>query len=161
MRYAVAFGLSALALTLGTVMSFRQISRNAIARDSLILPTADTLGGDAIVAPVMPGRAEYARFDSVDRAWRAEHAHAYTLAELRARGDGRRTPRELMEDRVYDYTRRGARAQAIAELERWVRSNPRDRDAVLSLARLLNESGRTNEAIARYRQLLGTPAGGE
>ena len=161
MRYAVAFGLSALALTLGTVVSFRQISRNAIARDSLILPAADTLGGDAIVAPVMPSRAEYARFDSVDRAWRAEHAHAYTLAELRARGDGRRTPRELMEDRVYDYTRRGARAQAIAELERWVRSNPRDRDAVLSLARLLNESGRTNEAIARYRQLLGTHAGGE
>ena len=161
MRYAVAFGLSALALTLGTVVSFRQISRNAIARDSLILPAADTLGSDAIVAPVMPGRAEYARFDSVDRAWRAEHAHAYTLAELRARGDGRRTPRELMEDRVYDYTRRGARAQAIAELERWVRSNPRDRDAVLSLARLLNESGRTNEAIARYRQLLGTHAGGE
>src|SRR5438045_9380913 len=105
MRYAVVFGLSALALTLGTIASFRQISRNAITRDSLMLPPADTLTGDASAAPVMPARAEYARFDSVDRAWRAGHAHAYTLAELRARGDGRRTPRELMEERVYNYSR--------------------------------------------------------
>ena len=161
MRYAVIFALSALALTLGTIASYREISRTAIVRDSLALPPADTIGGDATVGPIMPSRADYAQFDSVDRAWRAEHARRYTLAELRARGDGRRTARELMEDRVFNYSRRGDRARAIAELERWVRSNPRDRQALLSLARLLNESGRTDEAVARYRQLLAARSGAE
>jgi tetratricopeptide (TPR) repeat protein len=161
MRYALIFALSALLLTLGTIASYRQLSRTALARDSLALPPADTLGGDATYGPVMPARSDYARFDSADRVWRNDQARTYTLAELRARGDGRRTPRELMEDRVFNYSRRGERARAIAELERWVRANPRDREAVLSLARLLNETGRTNEAIARYRQLLGTRAGEE
>jgi len=160
MRYAVIFALSALALTLGTIASYRQISRTAIVRDSLVLPPADTIGGDSTVGPIMPTRADYAQFDSADRVWRAEHARRYTIAELRARGDGRRTPRELMEDRVFNYSRRGDRARAIAELERWVQSNPRDRQAVLSLARLLNESGRTDEAIARYRQLLSARSAG-
>jgi|SRR5690349_1382949 len=159
MRYAVIFALSALALTLGTIASYREISRSALVRDSLALPPADTIGGDLTAAPVMPSRADYAQFDSTDRVWRAEHARMYTLAELRARGDGRRTPRELMEDRVFNYSKRGERAKAITELERWVRTNPRDREAVLSLARLLNESGRTDEAIARYRQLLAMRRG--
>lgn len=161
MRYALAFVLSALALTLGTIASYREISRNALMRDSVLFPPADTLSREAVASPIMPTAAEYAAFDSADRVWRAGHARAYTLAELRARGDGRRTAREAMEDRVYTYTRRGDRAKAIAELERWVRSNPGDRSAVLSLARLLNETGRTSEAIARYRQLLGTRGGGE
>ena len=161
MRYALAFLLSAIALTFGTIVSFRQISRNVIARDSVALPPADTLGQEVMVSPIMPTAEDYAKYDSVDRSWRAESARVFTLAELRSRGDGRRTPRETMEDRVYTYTRRGERAKAIAELERWLRSNPRDRDAVLSLARLLNESGRSTEAIARYRQLLGSNAGEE
>jgi tetratricopeptide (TPR) repeat protein len=161
MRYALAFLVSAIALTFGTVASYRQISRAAMARDSVQLPPADTLGQEAVISPIMPTAAEYARFDSVDRVWRAENARAYTLAELRARGDGRRTPREAMQDRVFMSTRRGDRAKAIVELERWLRANPRDREATLSLARLLNESGRTAEAIARYRQLLGSRVGEE
>ena len=161
MRYALAFLLSAIALTFGTIASYRQISRIALTRDSVALPPADTLGQEAVNSPIMPTSADYAKFDSADRVWRSENAHVYTLAELRARGDGRRTPREAMEDRVFTYSRRGDRAKAIAELERWLRANPRDRDATLSLARLLNESGRTAEAIARYRQLLGSRAGEE
>ena len=161
MRYALAFLVSAIALTFGTIASFRQISRAAMARDSVQLPPADTLGQEAVNSPIMPTAADYAKFDSADRVWRAENARVYTLAELRARGDGRRTPREAMEDRVFTYARRGDRPRAIAELERWLRANPRDREATLSLARLLNESGRTGEAIARYRQLLGSRAGEE
>ena len=161
MRYALIFLVSAVGLTFGTIASYRQISRIALARDSVQLPPADTLGQEAVDSPIMPTAADYAKFDSVDREWRAQNARAYTLAELRARGDGRRTPRESMQDRVFMYSRRGDRAKAIAELERWLRVNPRDREAVLSLARLLNESGRTTEAIARYRQLLGSRAGEE
>jgi Flp pilus assembly protein TadD len=70
------------------------------------------------------------------------------------RGDGSRSPRELLQDRVYENTRRGNHAQAIADLERWVARHPNDERALLSLARLLNETGRNAEAVVRYRQLL-------
>jgi Flp pilus assembly protein TadD len=59
-----------------------------------------------------------------------------------------------MQDRVYLFTKHGDRAAAIAELEKWTRSNPRDGASLLALARLLNEAGRTDEAVARYRQVL-------
>ena len=59
-----------------------------------------------------------------------------------------------MQDRVFTYTKHGGRRQAISELERWVRSHPRDRGALLSLARLLNADGQADAAVRRYRQLL-------
>jgi Flp pilus assembly protein TadD len=61
-----------------------------------------------------------------------------------------------MQDRVYSAQRAGNRGRAIAELERWVRMNPRDADALLSLARLLNEAGRKTESVVRYRQALAS-----
>ncbi|MGH7476813.1 MAG: hypothetical protein ACRELD_11025 [Longimicrobiales bacterium] len=98
--------------------------------------------------------ADYEPFAAEDRDWRERNAPSYTFAELRARGDGRRSPRQALEDRVFRYTQRGERGRAIAELERWVAAHPGDRAALLSLARLLNEAGRTQGAVARYRQLL-------
>ena len=77
------------------------------------------------------------------------------LAELRARGDGRRSARDSVEDRVFEYSRRGRRDLATREMERWVARHPNDRAMLLALARLLNEQGRTDESIARYQQLLG------
>jgi Flp pilus assembly protein TadD len=59
-----------------------------------------------------------------------------------------------MQDRVFNDTRRGDRAGAVAELERWVARHPRDANALVSLARLLNETGRADDAIVRYRQAL-------
>jgi DNA-binding SARP family transcriptional activator len=59
-----------------------------------------------------------------------------------------------MQDRVFKSTRRGDRAAAITELEQWVRAHPRDEESLLSLARLLNETGRTGDAVARYREIL-------
>jgi DNA-binding SARP family transcriptional activator len=53
------------------------------------------------------------------------------------------------------------RAEAIAELERWVGSHPSDSDMLLSLARLLSEAGRSNDAIGRYRQILSLRPRGE
>jgi Tfp pilus assembly protein PilF len=101
----------------------------------------------------------YAQVAATDETWRRENARQYTLAELRVRGDGRRTARQSMQDRVYSLTRRGDRAGAIAALERWVASHRGDTEAVLWLARLLNEAGRASESVRRYRQALAIEGG--
>jgi Flp pilus assembly protein TadD len=59
-----------------------------------------------------------------------------------------------MQDRVFTLTRRGDRAGAITELEKWVRGHRRDEQSLLALARLLNEAGRSSDAVARYREIL-------
>ena len=157
-RYSLLFaGLSA-ALTIAALASYRAISAIATGRDdpSLTWPE-DTLPTREARQVAVPAKA-YAALAAADSSWRAQYAREYTLDELRARGDGRRTPRQAMQDRVYRYTRAGNRARAIRELERWVESKPRDADALLSLARLLNEVGRSREAIPRYRQALALEA---
>ena len=125
----------------------------------LLLPTsalraADTLPSPGVATPAVPTAADYARFAKADSAWRQTYARRYTLAELRARGDGRRSARDSVQDRVFRYARSGQHARAIAELEGWVGGHPRDRELLLSLARLLAESGQNDAAIRRYRQLL-------
>ena len=102
----------------------------------------------------MPTAADYDRYAEADHAWREKYARPYTIAELRARGNGKRTPREAMQDHVFNLTQRGDRGGAIKELERWVGGHPRDRESLLSLARLLNEVGRTSDAVVRYREIL-------
>jgi hypothetical protein len=155
MRYALAFLLAALCLTAGAIATFVHISSvSLVAAQPTSLPTADTIPSPAVATPAQPTAADYARYADADRAWRAQHAREYTIAELRARGNGKRTPREAMQDRVFMLSRGGDRAAAVAELERWVRGHPRDEQSLLSLARLLNEVGRSGDAIARYRQVL-------
>ena len=167
MKYALLFTVAAVLLTLSAVATFDHISTVSLAASSMTamppLPPADTLPTAGIASPVMPTAADYARFADADRAWRDSAARRYSVAELRQRGDGRRTPREVMQDRVYRGTRRGDAAGAIAELERWVARYPRDARALVSLARLLNETGRADAAIARYRQALAVDprVGGE
>jgi Flp pilus assembly protein TadD len=154
MRYALSFTLIILLLTAGALTTFRQISASSGGGDTLVIPPAreDELTPEA--SPLNPTAADYARFERADGEWRAQHARQYSLAELRVRGDGTRSAREAMQDRVYSLTRKGDRARAIAELERWTGSHPRDRDALLWLARLLSEAGRKEASIARYRQIL-------
>lgn len=156
MRYALVFVLAALGLTACAVATFVHISTASLASAAApaASPVADTIPSPEVATPVMPTPADLARYADADRRWRERHAHQYTIAELRARGDGKRTPREAMQDRVYDLTRRGDRAGAIAELEHWVAGHRRDAGSLLSLARLLNEAGRTNDAVARYREIL-------
>lgn len=165
MKYAVVFLVAALALTLGAMATFDRITtgRNAVA-EAPAFPAGDTLPTTTVASPLIPTRSDYAGFAATDSAWRAEHARSYSIAELRRRGDGRASARDLMQDRVFLYTKRGRRGQAIAELERWVAGHPRDRDALLSLARLLNTDGQTDAAVARYRQVLalrGSKVGAE
>ena len=160
MRYALAFLLAAVCLTTGAIATFARISLTSIAAATQPSPppAADTVPTAEVLTPVAPTAADYARYADADKAWRERHARQYTIAELRARGDGRRTPREAMQDRVFKLTRRGDRAGAITELERWVNGHPRDEDSLLALARLLNETGRTNDAVARYREILALHA---
>jgi DNA-binding SARP family transcriptional activator len=67
--------------------------------------------------------------------------------------------RRAMQERVYLLDRRGRSSAAIGELAGWTKRYPRDREALLWLARLLREEGRTREALATYRQLLSIGEG--
>lgn len=155
MRYAMAFLLAALCLTTGAIATFVHISSvSLVAAQPTSQPTADTIPGPVVETPVAPTAADYARYADADKLWRERHARQYSISELRARGDGKRTAREAMQDRVFMLTRRGDRAGAIVELEHWVQDHPRDKQALLSLARLLNEVGRASDAVARYREIL-------
>ena len=154
-RYTLWFGAVALVLTATALVSYREISAmSAPASDG---PTAWV--EDTIVSSRNDAALSYAQLYAADSTWRAQFARYYTLAELRARGDGRRSSREQMQDRVFAHSRAGARGEAIAELDRWVHRHPRDADALLWLARLLNEAGRTDASVRRYRQALAVTGG--
>lgn len=150
-NYTWSFGGALFVLTLAALASFREISASSVSdRDDVRKRWLDDTGAPATPAP----KPSYEALHAADAEWRQANARPYSLTELRVRGDGRRTPRQSMQDRVYAASRRGDRGAAIVELERWVRANPRDADALLWLARLLNESGRTKESVKRYRQAL-------
>jgi hypothetical protein len=155
LRYGVVLVGTTMLLTAGAVFAFVQIGAVSSRAPT---PTAPWLAASdsapAHSSPILPGPAEYERFAEEDRRWRAEHAREYSIAEIRARGDGRRTPRQAMQDRVFTLVRRGDRSQAIAELEQWVNRHATDGDAILWLARLLNEDGRKEASLRRYRQLM-------
>ena len=157
-RYTWLFSVVAVLLTFTALAMYREISAASLwSRDEPIVWIEDSAG--IALARVASPAPSFGDLFAADEAWRSEHARQYTLAELRARGDGRRTPRQQMQDRVYASARAGNRSMAIRELERWVRSNPRDADALLWLARLLNDAGRSAESVRRYRQALGVVNG--
>lgn len=159
-RYSWWFAAAAIALTITALTAYREINADTLKPSEPIVWIEDSLGlaiAKAAAAATLPGWSEVY---STDDVWRAENARYYSLAEIRARGDGRRTPRQQLQDRVFARTRAGERGLAIRELERWVRSNPRDVDALLWLARLLNETGRRDESVRRYRQALGVVSRG-
>ena len=159
-RYTWWFSAVALLLTITALATYREISAASLwSRDEPIAWIEDSAGIALARAAEPVALPKFADVFAADEAWRRAHARQYTLAELRARGDGRRTPRQQMQDQVFASTRAGNRAAAIRALERWVRSNPRDADALLWLARLLNESGRSTESVRRYRQALGVVNG--
>ena len=148
-RYPVAFSMVVIGLTVLALGAYGRISTGLVARPEVLAAPRDTT---PIFVPAQPG--DRARYAAEDSAWRATHARPITLAELRARGDGTRSPRQALQDRVYAHSRRGEQGRAITELERWMRSNPADREALLWLARLLAKEGRTEEAVRRYREVI-------
>jgi hypothetical protein len=155
--YAASFGLAVLGVGAGGFLAFRQLESSAnAARVAGAVPVwpRDTVPDSRPFVPIAPNPDAYAQYEAEDATWRRRNAHQFTLGELRARSDGRRTAQDSLQDRVYEYTRRGDRARAIAELERWVVRHPGDEQALLALARLLNETGRNADAVTRYRELL-------
>jgi hypothetical protein len=154
-RYALSFTFCVLLLTASALFVFTRISDGAaLSATPSSAPAAETPTLANAAALIAPSDADYARFADADRAWRAANARPISASEWRARGDGLPTPRQRMEDRVFRATRAGNQATAIRELERWVSANPRDREVLLSLARLLNDAGRRDDSLARYRQIL-------
>lgn len=151
-RYTLSFAAAVVLLTLAATATYREISARSMGADAADIRWPD----DTLPAPVPAAKSEadYAAIVAADEAWRQRNAKAYSLNELRVRGDGKRTPRQAMQDRVFALTRAGDRAQAIVVLERWVSAHPRDGDALVWLARLLNEAGRSKESVKRYRQAL-------
>ena len=161
--YAALFALAIVGLSAGGISAFRHLDSLARSAEQTPPPSSwpqDSVPADKPFAPITVNAADYAKYAAEDAEWRKQNARRYTLSEIRARGDGRRSARDAMQDRVYAYTRSGERARAVRELENWLKRNPRDRAAILWLARLLNETGRSDAAIARYRQLLGSGQAG-
>jgi Flp pilus assembly protein TadD len=158
-RYTWWFSAMVILLTISALATYREISAASLWSRNEPIAWIEDSAGIALARASGPSPS-FSDVFAADEAWRQENARQYTLAELRARGDGRRTARQQMQDRVFASSRAGNRSGAIRELERWVRSNPRDADALLWLARLLNESGRSAESVRRYRQALGAVRGG-
>jgi hypothetical protein len=151
-RYTWSFIGATLLLTVTALATYRQISGESLwAADEEPVWLDDSAG---VALARMAALPAFSVVVADDTSWQREFARPYSLAELRVRGDGRRTPRQQMQDRVYAHTRAGNRGTAIRELEGWVRSNPRDTDALLWLARMLNDAGRSRESVQRYRQAL-------
>jgi hypothetical protein len=153
-RYPLLFIIAVVLLTGTTLIAYGRIGAAAAARGTA---QAGRWPGDS--APehpplVIPTKADYDRYAEADKAWREQNAREYTVAELAARGDGRRSERDMLNDRVYLLRKRGDDQRAVSELEHWVDRHPRDRGALLSLARLLKETGHTDASVARYRQIL-------
>lgn len=156
-RYETAFALTTATLAVGALFAFSRlgtaprrvekrqpwrVSAGSIGR----APNERALVGARAIAAT---DADYQRFAAEDAAWRQRHAQLPDLFMLK---------RRALQERVYLLTRAGRRGDAIRELERWTTTHARDRDAMLWLARLLRDAGRTNESLARYRQVLATDA---
>jgi hypothetical protein len=158
-RYPLLFIVAVVLLTGTTLVAYGRIGSAAAARG---MTKAGRWPGDSTPEHpplVIPTKADYERYAAADAAWREQNARQYTVAELAARGDGQRSDRDMLNDRVFLLRRRGENQRAVSELEHWVARHPRDRGALLSLARLLKETGRTDASVARYRQILSL--GGE
>jgi tetratricopeptide (TPR) repeat protein len=153
-RYAMLFSLGIVILTTGAAYAYSQLGATP-ARTMLVLPPPSgapvRIGVDRAI---MPSASDYRAFADEDAAWRRRNARLLSVDEYRARGDWRTPERQALDDRVFALTRRGENAKAIAELERWVTTHPRDSEALLDLARLTNQIGRNDESIRWYREVL-------
>jgi len=152
-RYETAFALTTALLAAGALFAFSRLGLTSRSSDktapwrasgAAIVKGSDERGLTGARA-IAATDADYRRFAAEDAAWRRRNAQLPDLFVLK---------RRAMEERVYVLNRAGRRSAAIGELERWTASHPGDREALLWLARMLRDAGRTNESLARYRQVL-------
>lgn len=90
-----------------------------------------------------------------ERAGRYDEAAAYYAA---VKVDANSAPRIRARASAERYASRGLRATAIAVLEQWTEVAPEDFFARVRLVELLQAEGRTKDATARGRELLGVIA---
>ena len=152
--YTRAFALAILLVTLGASYAFSRIGAEPAPPPLPAFWSAEDSTPASVVAPIRPSLRDYEQFAASDAAWRNTHARALTLSELSARGDWRTPERQALDDTVHALTRAKKHAAGIALLEQWLVDHPRDEEALLSLARLLSQTNRTDKAADRYRQLL-------
>src|SRR5688500_16165782 len=107
-------------------------------------------------ALIRPSEDDYRRFEAADAEWQRRFAPPVSARRFQiASGEAwRPSPRDAVRDSVYTLTQRAKLAEAIGVLEQWAAAHPRDAEMLLELARLLNQAGRTDESLARYRQVL-------
>ena len=151
-RYETAFALTAVVLASGALFAFTRLDlvtrSRAAPQPWRSASAAPVPGADGVLMgarAIAPTDADYRRFAAEDTEWRRLYAQ---LPDLR------RMKRQAMQERIHLLTRAGRSGAAIGELRQWTGAYPDDREALLWLARLLREAGRTNEALATYRLLL-------
>ena len=157
--YAPLLFAAVVILAIAALYTFTRLGMERMQRFTVAAEAGE--GGDAYevieASLIRPTLAQYEEFASSDSAWRRaqrERATEMRRIETVSAGIWRPSARQQMQDDVYELMQNGRLADAIQLLERWVEHNPRDRESLLTLARLLNQAGRQDESIARYRQLL-------
>lgn len=138
--------------------------RQAMAPPVRAYPVAESTDSFAVRHPelIRPDETVYAQFAAEDEAWRARYASPPRPATESSAGQlWRPSARQLLDDRVYALMQGGRLNEAIDLLAEWVDRHPADRVELLKLARLLNQAGRSEEALSRYRQLLALDSGRE
>lgn len=153
-RYPLVFIVAVVLLTVAALSAYARIGPASSSREPVAVIGPPSEPVPPAPPPSATAVADYGQFAETDAAWRKQHARHYTIAEIRALGDGTRSARQALDDRVYLLVKRGENERAISELERWIDNHPRDENAILWLARMLRESGRIDDAVSRYRQLL-------
>ena len=156
--FAVGLGvLSVLAIYLiSSTRPGRTSTRSLSSADAEAGPANRLVPDIGDPALIRPSEDAYRRFAAADAEWRRRFAPPVTARrfEIASGETWRPAPRDAVRDSVYTLTQRGQLAAAIVVLERWVAEHPRDAELLLELARLLNQAGRTEESLARYRQVL-------
>jgi hypothetical protein len=162
MRYEAKTTIAMSAIVLLATVGFIGL-RDAMKPPMRAFPLQESTDSFAVRAPefIRPDSATYAPFATADAQWRARYASPVLYREAAGRvtassegGLWRPSARQLVDDRVYALSKAGRLDSAITVLTEWVNRNPRDRVELLKLARLLNQAGRGNDSVVRYRQLL-------
>jgi tetratricopeptide (TPR) repeat protein len=153
-RYAMLFTCGIVILTTGAAYAYSQLGATPTPTLLVLPPSSGAPVKVGVDRSITPSATDYRQFADEDAAWRRRNARLLSVDEYRARGDWRTPERQALDDRVFALTKRGENAKAIAELERWVATHPRDGEALLDLARLTNQVGRNGESIRWYREVL-------
>jgi Flp pilus assembly protein TadD len=155
-RYGWLFALSIAVLAVGAVWSFQKMGMGNGGGGTGGRPTVLGFeGGDTFVVrdprAILPAPADYTQYAAEDSAWRAKYAPLLRIVDPVA---WHASPEQLFNDRVFRLISAGRTAEAIELLEGWTASHPTDAARLLDLARLLAQTGRTDDAFERYRQVL-------